>query len=326
MSKSIKTIHNHELIKITTTLLLFMLLTMNISSAEVEANPGVHVNVPHSPIAVGQPVYIEYHTAFGEDGTIDFSITKPPLLAIFWQAGPLPIQGGLLYDISAPGMNTLGTYTITATVTLTASGTIHTQATFEVVDPEPMPTGPLFDFTISISPPSSEIESGGTAHYNIHITYSDPSHSGTAINIELHDLPPDMTWHSTPTGELTINTPPTTPPGTYAFTLIGLVQNLQHHTSATLIVTQAPQHETPPHEEPPPEELPQQEPPSQEPPPREPHREQVPDESDRRLVEEYRPPERDSWGDRDYLMLMLLVVFVIISAAALMSRKKIINH
>ena len=70
----------------------------------------VHLSVPHSPLSVSQPVYIEYYTDPGADGMITLMITRPPLLAIFWTKGPEAITGGLLYDVTAPGFDTPGTY------------------------------------------------------------------------------------------------------------------------------------------------------------------------------------------------------------------------
>ena len=89
------------------------------------ANPGLILQIPQPTVAPNQPVYIEYYTNLGEDGTIQLDITKPPLLAIFWQSGPMPITGGLLNSITAPGFNDPGTYVVSASVTLPGPGGYH---------------------------------------------------------------------------------------------------------------------------------------------------------------------------------------------------------
>ncbi|MFQ5891477.1 MAG: hypothetical protein ACE5HW_01625, partial [Candidatus Methanofastidiosia archaeon] len=176
---------------------LSLLISLCTPLTFVKANPGLHVSVPQSPLNPGQPVKIEYYTDPGEDGTIQLDITKPPLLAIFWQSGPMPITGGLLNDITAPGFNEPGTYTVSAVVTLSGSGTLYASTNFEVVGGGPGPS-PGFDFNLEVSPPVLEVGKGDTAHYEIHVAYSDPSFSGTLINIQVMGLGPGMGWHSTP--------------------------------------------------------------------------------------------------------------------------------
>jgi ribosomal protein L40E len=191
----------------------------------------VHLSVPHSPINVGQAVYIEYYTDPGTDGMITLIITRPPLLAIFWTKGPEPITGGLLYDVTAPGFNTPGTYHVTATVEPSGGGSINGQTTFQVV------AAAAFDFTIALSPSSVNVRQGETAHYNIPLTYSNPSYSGTVIDIQLTGLGPGMDWHLTEAGDLTITTTSATPTGTYTITATGSANGMQHQASATLVVT-----------------------------------------------------------------------------------------
>jgi ribosomal protein L40E len=195
----------------------------------VVAGGQVHLSVPHSPLSVGQPVYIEYYTDPGSDGIITLMITRPPLLAIFWTKGPEAITGGLLYDVTAPGFDTPGTYYVTATVELTGGGSIDGETTFKVG------AGGVFGFTIALSPGSVEVNQGETAHYNILLTYSDPSYSGTVVNIQLTGLGPGMDWRL-PDHDLTITTSPTTPTGTYTITAIGSAMGVTRQASATLVV------------------------------------------------------------------------------------------
>jgi hypothetical protein len=197
----------------------------------VVAGGGVHINVPHSPLSVNQPVYIEYYTDPGADGMITLMITRPPLLAIFWTKGPEPITGGLLYDVTAPGFDTPGTYHVGATVELSGGGTISGQVTFQVVG------AAVFDFTIELSPGSRSVSQGETAHYRVMLTYSDPSYSGTIVNIQATGLGPGMGWDLTQSGDLSISTNSITPPRTYTITLTGSANGVQHQATGTLIVT-----------------------------------------------------------------------------------------
>ena len=191
----------------------------------------VHLSVPHSPLSVGQAVYIEYYTDPGTDGMITLMITRPPLLAIFWTKGPEAITGGLLYDVTAPGFDTSGTYHLAATVELSGGGSINGETTFEVR------AGAAFGFTMALSPNTVEVNQGETAHYKILLTYSDPSYTGTNVNIQLSGLGPGMDWHLTEAGDLTVRTSQTTPTGTYTITAIGSAMGVTTRpASATLVV------------------------------------------------------------------------------------------
>ena len=258
----------------------------------VTANPGLIVQIPQPMVAPNQPVYIEYFTSLGEDGTIQLDITKPPLLAIFWQSGPMPITGGLLNSITAPGFNDPGTYVVSASVTLPGpGGPLYASTTFEVVTGAPpgqpgQPGQPGFDFHLEVSPPVQEVERGDPAHYEIIVQYSNPVFTGTVINLNVTGLGPGMEWHSTPTGQLTIMTSDETPPGTYMINIEGEAQGIFRETTATLIVREGPP-EPPPEEHP--EEYPEEPPPEEHPeePPPEEHLEEPPEE----VPPEEHPPE-----------------------------------
>ncbi|MGC1122305.1 MAG: hypothetical protein WBA22_14535 [Candidatus Methanofastidiosia archaeon] len=193
--------------------LLGLLLSLGTPLYMVAANPGVHVNVPQSPLSPNQPVYIEFYTDPGEDGTIQLDITRPPLLAIFWQSGPISVMGGLLYNVTAPGFSDPGTYTVSASVNLSKGGTVFTSTTFEVLGGGPPgQPAPGFDFQLEVSPPETEVERGDTAHFQVHVVYSNPSYSGTLIHLDVTGLGPGMQWHATPGGQLSITTSHETPP------------------------------------------------------------------------------------------------------------------
>jgi hypothetical protein len=97
-----------------------------------------------------------------------------------------------------------------------------------------------FDFSIALSPSSVSVNPGGTANYMILLSYSDPSYSGTIINIQLTGLGPGMDYHLSESGGLTITTSPTTPTGTYTLTVVGSASGVTHTTGGTLIVIAGP--------------------------------------------------------------------------------------
>jgi len=102
--------------------------------------------------------------------------------------------------------------------------------------------GEPFDFGIQLSPPSVTVKQGETAHYQILISYSDPSYSGTSItvdapipgpgmNVQLVQYPP----------ALNVLTSQSTPPGSYTVVLTGSAGGKVHQTSAALNVQPAEQ-------------------------------------------------------------------------------------
>ncbi|MBO3755179.1 MAG: hypothetical protein FGF53_09965, partial [Candidatus Brockarchaeota archaeon] len=93
-----------------------------------------------------------------------------------------------------------------------------------------------FDFTMTISPGLVTVKQGETANYRIIISYSDPSYSGTVINVVIAGLSPDMSYSLTPAGGLSIRTSTSTPPGTYPFTIKGSARGVVHSTTANLVV------------------------------------------------------------------------------------------
>ena len=96
-----------------------------------------------------------------------------------------------------------------------------------------------FDFNLALSPSSQSINPGGTANYMILLTYSDPRYSkGTTVDIQLTGLGPGMDYHLSQNGALAITTSPSTPAGTYTFTIVGTALGVTHQTSGTLTVTQ----------------------------------------------------------------------------------------
>ena len=98
--------------------------------------------------------------------------------------------------------------------------------------------GGPFDFSITLSPPSITVKQGETARFQIILTYSDPSYSGTTITVQVTGLGPGMTYQLVPSPpSLAIFTSKSTPTGTYPITLIGSAMGVTHQTTAILIVT-----------------------------------------------------------------------------------------
>ncbi len=98
--------------------------------------------------------------------------------------------------------------------------------------------GGAFDFSLTLSPPSLTVEQGQTARYQIFITYSDPSYSGTTINVDVLGLGPGINYQMVPSPPgLNILTSTATPPGTYTITLRGSAMGVVHQTTALLTVT-----------------------------------------------------------------------------------------
>ena len=277
----------------------------------VPAQPVVHIQVTNSPVPLNQPINIEYYTDPGIDGTISMDITKPPLLAIFWQAGPMPITGGLLNSITAPGFNDPGIYTVSASVSVKGGGTIYGSTTFQVgTGGSGTPGAPGFDYFLEVHPPVHEVVAGESAVYEIIVIYNDPTYSGVPVQIQISHLGPDMQFHMMPGGQLEITTSPTTPPGEYHIEIVGEAQGVVRQTTLTLIVREEePPPEEPPPEEPPPEEPPPEEPPLEEPPPEEPEGEYPPSEP-----EEYPPEEPRYQEEPEQVGVPMNILYLIIGA------------
>ena len=101
--------------------------------------------------------------------------------------------------------------------------------------------GSTFDFSLALSPPSISVKQGDTANYQIFISYSDPSYSGTNINVQINGLGPGMNYQLVPSPpSLSISTSQSTPLGNYLITLTGSALGVVHQTSAVLVVQAAP--------------------------------------------------------------------------------------
>ena len=204
----------------------------------MKASPGVHVATPGAPFHVGQGIYISYYTEVGENGMANVYIdSSPPPSADIWGYGPAHIMGGLAYDVTAPGVSTPGTYYAGVLVHLDGGGTINGYVAFQVVG------GSAFDFSLSLSPASLTVRQGETASYQILITYSNPSYSGTTITVQgVTGLGPGMNYQIIPSPPgLRISTSQSTPTGTYNIILSGSAMGVMRQASASLTVQAAEQ-------------------------------------------------------------------------------------
>ena len=105
------------------------------------------------------------------------------------------------------------------------------------------PSGPGFDFSLALSPSSLSVAPGGTASYQILITYSNPAYSGTTITVQgVTGLGAGMNYQIIPSPPgLRISTSQSTPTGSYTITLIGSAMGVVRQTSAVLLVQVAEQ-------------------------------------------------------------------------------------
>jgi hypothetical protein len=102
--------------------------------------------------------------------------------------------------------------------------------------------GSSFDFSLALIPPSITVKQGDTANYQIALSYSDPSYSGTTINIQVAGLGPGMNYAVIPSPPtLRITTSQSTPTGAYNIILTGSASGIVHQTSAVLVVEPAEQ-------------------------------------------------------------------------------------
>jgi hypothetical protein len=102
--------------------------------------------------------------------------------------------------------------------------------------------GGAFDYSLMLSPSSVTVKPGETANFQIVISYSDPSYSGTTINVQVAGLGPGMNYQVIPSPPtLRITTSQSTPPGAYNIILSGSAMGIVHQTSAVLVVEAAEQ-------------------------------------------------------------------------------------
>ena len=105
------------------------------------------------------------------------------------------------------------------------------------------PSGPYFDFSLALSPSSLSVMQGGTANYQILVTYSNPAYYGATITVvDVAGLGPGIRYRIIPSpAGLRISTSSSTPAGTYNIVLTGSAMGVMRQASAVLQVQAAEQ-------------------------------------------------------------------------------------
>jgi len=98
---------------------------------------------------------------------------------------------------------------------------------------------PLVNFTVSASPSSQTVTSGGAASYNV--TISPTGGFASQVTLSVSGLPSGATGSFTPnpataSATLSVTTSTSTLPGGYTLTIIGVSGSLTHTTTVTLVV------------------------------------------------------------------------------------------
>ena len=167
-------------------------------------------------------------------------LVSPPVLGFTYSFSvnnvPAPFTSVMSVTVAAskgPGSYVLPVWAHPSTVLFPGPGNIAAGAHVVV--------GSAFDFSLGLFPHSVTVQQGDTANYQIFVTYSDPSYSGTNINVQINGLGPGMNYQLVPSPpSLSISTSPSTPLGNYLITLTGSALGVVHQTSAVLVVQAAP--------------------------------------------------------------------------------------
>ena len=230
-----------EVLRAISGLAILFLLVVSVGGVARTANADIPIHVSVSPTSV--PVGKSFMVAFWMEAgshqwagseTATVHIRTCPTCSDIWQSEPMKVGYGLDYEVYPPGISTPGTYVALVTITYV---TVNPQpeegyASFQVVGS----TTP-FDFSLALSPPSVTVKQGATATFQILLTYSDPSYSGTTIDIQVSGLGPGMNYQVTPSPPtLQVSTSSSTPPGSYHITLTGSAEGVMHQAEALLMV------------------------------------------------------------------------------------------
>ena len=179
---------------------------------------------------VGDPVRVSFETpGSGISATATIDIYGP--FSATW--GPASITTGTIYTATISGVTQVpGYYQVKVTLALPMD--IYTGSTsFQVMQPPP------FDFKLIISPETLTVKKGQTAQFSLSRTVSDPYYEDVSVKItDVSGLGVGMTWKVIPgtPATLKLTTTDSTPPGTYVFTVTGMVEGETRSTTGTLIV------------------------------------------------------------------------------------------
>jgi hypothetical protein len=190
-----------------------------------------------SSIPAGEKFSVMWKSDPGYSGVAMVYVRSSSSVSHIWQSAPISfnVGGSTRNDGPVPGISTPGSYVAGVAATLSTGTMAYDEMTFSVAA-----AGPAFDFSLALSPSSVSVKQGDTANYQISITYSDPSYSGTTITVQVVGLGPGMNYQIIPSPpSLSISTSQSTPTGSYTITLTGSANGMVHQTSATLVVQPA---------------------------------------------------------------------------------------
>ena len=220
---------------------MLSLLTIANGIPEAHAAWGLDVAPASKTTAAGGTVFFTVSVTGTIAGNPNVMLlVSPPILGITTSFSvnnvPAPFTSTMSVTVAAskaPGSYDIPVWAHPSNVLFPGPGNIAAGAHLIV--------GSTFDFSLALSPPSISVKQGDTANYQIFISYSDPSYSGTSINVQIAGLDPGMNYQLVPSPpSLSIVTSQSTPLGNYVITLTGSALGVVHQTSAVLVVQAAP--------------------------------------------------------------------------------------
>jgi hypothetical protein len=224
-----------------TVLVLFSILLIGASIPSVYAW-NLFVNPGSRTVAAGHTTSFAISITGTIPGNPDVQLLiSPPLLGISASFTtnniPAPFASTMVVSVDpgkAPGDYVLPLWAHPAGVPFPGPGNVNLNVHVIV--------GSSFDFSLALLPPSITVKQGDVASYQIALSYSDPSYSGTTINIQVVGLGPGMSFQVIPSPPtLRIPTSQSTPPGAYNIIMSGSAMGIVHQTSAVLVVEPAEQ-------------------------------------------------------------------------------------
>ncbi len=215
-----------SLSRVSLVLVMLSILFASINTSIVRAQQ-VSVGTDNTTYSVGDPVRIGILLSDMGTASVEMHVNTP--------------GGSVSYDLGTIGSGAWYYTTLTGLTVTTGTYNVEVDAMSGDVIWKGYTTfyvqGPAFDFAMTVSPPTQTITQGGTANFQILITYSSQAYSGTTINIILTGLGAGMDHTVSSGGALTILTSENTPPATYSIIITGSAGGITHQASLTLTVT-----------------------------------------------------------------------------------------
>jgi hypothetical protein len=214
--------------RVSLVLVMLLILSASMNTSIVRALPQVSVATDSTAYSIGDPVRIGILLSSDMGAATVKMRIDTPAGSVSYDLGT--ISSAVWHYTTLTGLTvTTGTYNVE--VDAMSGDVIWTGSTIFYVQ------GPPFDFAMTVSPPTQTITQGGTANFQILITYSSQAYSGTIINIVLSGLGAGMDHTVSSGGGLTILTSENTPPATYSIIVTGSAGGGTHQASVTLTVT-----------------------------------------------------------------------------------------